>query len=171
MFTQFSTTESEAIVLAMISLHCFISIILFNFFSQSLFVSVLCQLFAFHPPLLLSLPPSSSTHSCYKPCGRSSANVTPTSHKEMFSVLGWLSQQGNIRAKTHTHTHTHTHIPRLSVQVFKSRLQPLTHRDLVEANPANQNTEHWDLAAVLLAPPPLLLEAWLCGFQGSAHVR
>lgn len=40
----------------------------------------------------------------------------------------------------------HTHIPRLSAQVFKSCLQPLTHRDLAAANPANQNTEHWDLA-------------------------
>lgn len=95
-----------------------------------------------------SLPPSSSSSS--NPCSRSSANVTPTSHKEMFSILRWLSQQCKIRAKTHN-TNTHTHIPRLSAQVFKSCLQPLTHRDLAEANPAHQNTEHWDLAALPLA--------------------
>ena len=98
------------------------------------------SIFTFHLSPLLSLPPSTSSS---KPRSRSSANVTPTSHKEMFSILRWLSQQCKMWAKTHnTHTHTHSQ----AVQVFKSCLQPLTHRDLAEANPANQNTEHWDLA-------------------------
>lgn len=67
--------------------------------------------------------------------------------------------------------HTYTHIPRLSVQVFKSCLPPLTHRDLAEANPANQNTEHWDLAALLLALLPLLLKARLRGLSAGSRLH
>lgn len=39
----------------------------------------------------------------------------------------------------------------LSAQLFKACLHPCTHSDLALVNPANENTEHWDLAAFLLA--------------------
>lgn len=95
----------------------------------------------------------------YKPFSPWWTNVKPPLIKTCSLFSG--DDQADIRAKTHnTQTHT-TFLGFVCVCVFKSCLQPLTHQDLAASNPANQNTEHWDLAP--LPPLPLLSWSWRPG--------
>lgn len=140
--------EADSLLVEQTNLRLFVLLCIDFFISSSLWLSLICLLtffslllvfffllhFFFHLPALTHVTNQMLAWPLRKRCSlfsgdyRSRARYEPKCPTLHGTCIDWLS-----------------------TQLFKACLQPCTHSDLALVNPANENTEHWDLAAFLLA--------------------